>query len=198
MRGNGDAAKIFKLYGLGRCDIGIKDSILTFRLSAAAGHSGDTRAVSGFPIELKGKTNGILQTEETKKPEAVFWTEDGHTVKSLGLNGMNISSIDLSEQSFIVSTGKLSKEGGALWALTSEGAVYLFNRNLEDLKNFPVLTGEQPSAPPSAYEDYLVFPSKSGKLCFVYFDSSVKTVDIPDAKEVKAAPSIFENFLPYM
>ena len=194
MRGNGDAAKIFKLYGLGRCDIGIKDSILTFRLSAAAGHSGDTRAVSGFPIELKGKTNGILQTEETKKPEAIFWTEDGHTVKSLGLNGMNISAVDLSEQSFIVSTGKLSKDGGALWAVTSEGAVYLFNRNLEDLKNFPVLTGEQPSAPPSAYEDYLVFPSKSGKLCFVYFDSFLKTVDIPDAKEVKAAPSIFENF----
>lgn len=194
MRGNGDTAKIFKLYGLGRCDIGIKDSFLTLRLSAASDHSGDTKAISGFPIELKGKTDGILRTEAAKKPEAVFWTEDGHVVKSLGLNGMNISGKDLTEMSFIVSAGKTSKDGGVLWALTSEGAVYLFNRNLEDSKNFPVLTGEQPSAPPSAHEDYLVFPSKSGKLCFVYFDSSVKTVDIPYGAEVKAAPSIFENF----
>ncbi|MGP1458668.1 MAG: hypothetical protein ACTTKL_05095 [Treponema sp.] len=193
LRGSSDTAKILKLYGLGRADIGIKDSVLTLRLSAVAGHSGDMRAIPGFPIELEGKTDGMLYAESGKKAETVFWTENGRSVKALDLSSMNIRSADLPDECFIVDADKVSKGGGVLWAVTADGAVDLYNRSLESVKNFPVLTGEQPSASPAASENAVVFPTKSGKLCFVRTDASIMTADIPEGAVIKAAPAVLEN-----
>ena len=193
LRGADTPAKILKLYGLGRCDIAVKDSLLTFRLSAAAGHSGDMRSIPGFPRQLTGKTDGILYAQSGKKAETVFWTEDGRRIQSLELNGMTVQSADLSDACFIVGTEKPVKDGGVLWAVTADGAVYLYNRALEPIKNFPVLTGEQPSAPPAAAENAAVFPTKSGKLCFVRTDGTVTAADIPEGAVIKAAPALFEN-----
>ncbi len=190
LRGNAAFSRILKLYTLGRCDMRIKDSALTLSLHAVSRKSADLRAVPGFPLSLAAPAAPELQAEPGKKPGAVFWTEGRRTIKALELSGMQTASFEMSDSCAIVSAGAASKDGGVLWALTSEGAVFLFNRKLEVQAPFPVLTGEQPAAGPAAAENSLVFPTKGGALCFVYFDGAVKTAATPDAPPVRSAAAV--------
>ena len=187
LRGNAVFSRILKLYTLGRCDMRIKNSTLTLQLHAVSRSVGDLRAVPGFPISLAAPASPELQTEPGKKAGSVFWTEGGTTVKSLELSGMQTAAFESNDSCAIVSAGTPSKNGGVLWALTAEGAVYLLNRQLQAEAPFPILTGEQPAAEPSAAENYVVFPTKGGALCFVYFDGAVKTALLPDAPIVRSA-----------
>ncbi len=190
LRTAGSFTKVLELYNRGRCDIRIKNSVLICQLQAAARRSGDMRSVPGFPVSLAGTPDSDLQTEPGKNPGAVFWTENGTTVKSLELSGMSSMEQKMTDTCMIVSAAENLPGGGVLWGVTSQGAVYLFNRQLENIDGFPVVTGEIPSARPSAVGKTLLVPLNGGKVCIISDNGEKKILELPVTGSFKSAPGV--------
>lgn len=185
---------ILKLYNLGRCDFSLKDSVLTCELSAAATQTIDMRLVPGFPIQLSGASDFMLVAEPGKNPGAVFWIEDGRTVKSLELASMKQMEFVLPEKGFIAPAAEKSGGAGVLWAVTENGAVYLLNRELAVAnRNFPVLTGVIPSARPSALGKTLLIPAEDARIIMVKDDGAHTEVQLPPNGEIMSPPAVFKH-----
>ena len=183
-------ADVLKLYTVGRCDFRLKNSVLTCQLHAVASSVSDMRLVPGFPIALEGTTDFLLHAETGKNSGAVFWLENGKKIRSLELSSMKRTELDLSENASIVSAAEKCREGGVLWAVGANGAVYLLNRALENVGNFPILTGAVPSARPASFGKTLLIPSRGSRIVVVKDDGTYDEVQFPDDGEILSAPSL--------
>ena len=193
LRGNGTVSNILQLYTIGRSDIRIKDDVLTFQLQAVARRSGELRAIPGFPIQLSGMPDAALQVEPGQRPKTIFWIENERTIHALELSSMKQYTHELGDRATIVATARATKGGGVLWAVTEQGAVYLFTRELEIVPQFPILTGERPSARPNVSGDALVVPIASGGLCTVFATGGMSFVSLPLTGSLLAAPTVLGN-----
>ena len=193
LRNKTEFSSVLQLYTLGRCDLRIQNGTLVCQLQAVARRSGDLRSVPGFPIALEGKVDAELQREPGSRAGAVFWTEDGRTVRALELSGMKMYKMQLPDVCTITAAAEVLKEKGVLWAVTSRGAVYLFNRQLAVVPGFPVMTGETPSARASAMGHSLIVPMEGGILCTVRDDGTVQNMTLPVNGSIKSAPGVLDD-----
>lgn len=190
LRSNETFSKILQLYSIGRCDMRVSGGVLTMQLQAAARRSGDLREIPGFPVELDGKCGQVLLAEDTKKPGAVFWVEDGKEVNSLEVSSMKQYTALLSDNCSICVSPSEKKNDGVVWAVTEQGAVYLLTRELECLSPFPVITGYRPTSAASAYGTGIVFASDDDALVYVDRTGNIKTVPLDLTGSVKSEPAV--------
>ncbi|MCR5724481.1 MAG: hypothetical protein K6G80_05275 [Treponema sp.] len=191
LRTPGVHTKILELYTIGRADLRIKDGDAVVSLHAVARHAQDARAVPGFPVPLEGKAVPEILAEPGKNPSMLFWLEDGTKICSFDSSSMEQKSIVLPERLTLSSPNQAVNKNGVLWAVTQSGAVYLFDRNLEVISPFPVLTGERPSAGGAAYGgDALLVPLTGGSLCLVNSSGSVSLIQLPATGQLRSAPAV--------
>ena len=183
-------AKVLQLYTIGRADLRLRNGEAVIQLHAAARRAGDVRALSGFPMALEGRATSPLVLEPGKNPAVIFWLEDGVNLRSLELSGMERRTFALGDEGMICAASEPVHKTGVVWAVTSQGAVYLLDRTLEMLPAFPVLTGETPAAAPVGYGSSLLIPLQDGNLCQVDGDGRVGIIELPVTGSLRAAPAV--------
>lgn len=196
LRGDSAVTKALSLYSIGRCDIGFSDSSLVFNLSATARHTGDLRAIPGFPIKLEGAANGNMVLEKAKNPAYIYWTEKPGTIKSMEAASTKIYSLDLkvsSGETVYLASAESTPKQGLLWAVTSKGTVYLLNNKLEAEKGFPLVLRSAVSGPVNTSGSTVLVPLESGDLAIVDTDKSVKEISLPLIGQVKSAPAVLDR-----
>ena len=195
LRSKSLVSKILALYSTGRCDIALDGENLTLRLQASETQKHDSTDIAGFPIALSSRATSSLQKECGDKGSTVFWSENGRIIKSLDLKSLAVTERELPEEAFIVASAQNLRGGGVLWAVTKSGAVYLFNKKLEAVPQFPVLTGEIVSAPPVAQENSVVIPAESGALLFVDDGATAQSVPLSLNGSIKSAPAVLGDVI---
>ena len=193
LRGENYLSKILQLYTIGRCDFRIENSVLKCQLQANSKRAGNLKEIPGYSISLEGNSDYKIFIENAKNPNHIFWIEDENKIKT-----MNISSLLITEKKFnstkinICPTKSESTLVGILWVTTSEGEVYLLDKNLEVVENFPVILSGIPSGFSSATNDGVVIPLEK-KLSFVSSDGSEKIIELDIAGSIKSNPTVLNK-----
>ena len=178
VRGDNIISKVLELYTIGRCDVSVKEKVLSFQLSVASRPSGQVRKISGYPIALGGKSSQ-LQLENAKNPSYIFWVENGKTVKSMNITSSEGKELEFPSNVYIVAdNNKLEKEG-KLWIVTAEGGVYKVNRDLSIIEGYPILLESKPSTSPIVFGESLAVSLSNKKICLIGKDKVLNYLDIP-------------------
>ena len=195
LRGKSVFSEVLKLYSIGRCDIRINNCNLEFQLQAIARRAGDLRSIPGFPINLDetAKLEYILSTSNEKSPELVFWLENSKTIKALNVSSTQVFSFEMPEECCIKAAPQELANNGVLWAVTKNGAIYLFNNKLIPLKRFPILSGEKSVGLITATDSKLVMPLENGNILFVDSEGYIFTEEIEPMGKLRAVPVALEN-----
>ena len=191
LKGNSLVTEILSLYSIGRFDIRLSDSVLAFSLETAGRKLEDSRIVAGFSIPVGGEIDGKLISDNSKKKDNIFWLEGKKTVKSYEISSGKSFEFASDKSLWIKETS--SKNGGTLWALSDDGAVYLFDKNLKVLDNFPLFLDSVPSCEPSSCDEGLVIPMRDDRICFVSYDGNESFVPLEGSASIKSAPFVKEN-----
>ncbi len=193
LRENNTITQILQLYSIGRLDVRLKKGELTMQLQASAHRNGDARSVPGFPIELTGKTSEALYASSDKK--RLFWLEDSRFVCALNLDSMEKLRFELPSSGTIALSDSEGAKTGELWAVTNDGAIYLFNNNLELVSSqFPLLIGEKPTAQAAVCNGTLYIPVSSG-LHLVSSNGDNSAINLSLSGSIKSSPSVFKDFV---
>ena len=193
LRGENYLSKILQLYTIGRCDFRIENSVLKCQLQANSKRAGNLKEIPGYSISLEGNSDYKIFIENAKNPNHIFWIEDENKIKS-----MNISSLEITEKKFdsekinICTTKSETSLGGILWVTTSDGKVYLLNKNLEVVENFPITLSEIPTASSSATDDGIVIPLGQ-KLSFVSSNGNEKIIELDIIGSIKSNPTVLNK-----
>ena len=193
LRGENHFSKILQLYTIGRCDIRIENSVLKCQLQANSKRAGNLKEIPGYPISLEGSSDYKLLSDGNKNSNQIYWIEDKYILKT-----MNISSFVKAEKKFesekinICVAKKEFSSGGVLWVTTSEGKVYLLDKNLEVVENFPVILSEKPSADSSSFDEGLIIPLEK-KLCYIYTNGRKKIIEFDIVGSIKSNPTVLNK-----
>ena len=195
LRGQSELSEVLKLYSIGRFDLRIEDSAISFQLQAIARNSGDLRAIPGFPIPLEEdvKSDYTLHSEKSSSPNTVYWLEDSQIIKALEVSSTKISSYKMPESSTIQAAPKKLQNNGALWAVSKNGVIYLFDSKLNPIKNFPLLCEEKTTGIITATENNLLVPLESGNILVVDQNANISTIELEPMGNLKAAPQALGN-----
>ena len=191
LKGNSFVTEILSLYSIGRFDIRLSDSVLAFSLEAAGRKAEDSRIVAGFSIPVGGEIDGKLISDNSKKKDSIFWLEGKKTVKSYEISSGKSFEFASDKPLWIKETS--SKNSGTLWALSDDGTVYLFDKNLKVLDNFPLFLDSVPSCEPSSCDEGLVIPLRNDRICFVSYDGNESFVPLEGSASIKSAPFVKGN-----
>jgi len=196
IRGNNIFSKILELYTIGRCDIRIKDSILNFQLSVSTRQAGHLRSIPGFPIQLTEKASQ-LHIESGNTPSHIFWVENNNTIKSMNINSMQTKELELPSKVSITPTTNKTNSDGILWAVTEEGVVHLFSKDLEEIAGFPIMLESKPSATPIAQKQNLLIPMQTN-LCSITPQAKQQILSIPDISgSILATPTVLDDTITF-
>lgn len=196
LRGDNIISDILQLYSMGLCEIQLSEENLNFALHSISRPTGNLRILSGFPISLENKTNPEFFMDADKSSKIVYWVENDRIVCSLNLNSMEIKRVDFQDKiSIAVPNEKTDLKEGSLWVCTKEGTVYLLDKNLEIVKNFPIFTGMKASAECIVFGNKLVFPVEDGSICEVSSSGEYGLVPLITNFNLKAKPTVLDEYM---
>ncbi|MDR2897629.1 MAG: VCBS repeat-containing protein, partial [Spirochaetaceae bacterium] len=142
--------------------------------------------VPGFPIQVEGSLSPELYSFIEGNAQRLFWLEDERRLVSYNpVNGAAVRR-ELEEPGWIVS----ASSKGALWGVSRNGTVWLYDRDFFLLPGFPVSAGEGVSAPPAVQGNAVILPLESGVLCRIDDTGFVSSIRIPHTGEIMASPAI--------
>lgn len=190
IRGNSSLSQVLKLYNIGRTDLSIKKGELIFTLHANAKRNVSILPVYGFPIQLERSPSPSLEVFEGKDASHIYWLEDERFIIQLDTKTLKTRSVELSEKSSIV---KASSLNGELWAVTAQGAVYLFDGDLQSVDGFPVLTGEKMRAACTIINSSLLYPAENNIMCIVSPEGSINKISITANGTILSTPSVNDD-----
>lgn len=195
LRSKASLSKVLSLYAIGRTDFCISDRTLSIHLSAVSRPRPDDKNISGFPVMLEGKTDGllVLSKEIVKtKTRKLFWVEDHHVIHSMDIPSLKMDSIDAVEECFIV-PDKSPDKNGLLWVVTETGQISLLNSKLENVSGFPILSGENVEVAPSVTKDGIVFVTDRGSVVFADFKGKIRKIDLPVNGSLRSEPAVYND-----
>ncbi|MCR5123641.1 MAG: hypothetical protein K6B43_00400 [Treponema sp.] len=191
IRSNVSVSQVLELYTMGRFDVRIKDDEINFVLQANSSMSKNLRAVPGFPIELdKSAVVQSFVVENEQSPRFAFWTEK-NSIKRIDLSSLEMKGVEDVGKCELAQVGAKVKNG-ALWAVSSDGYVYLFDRNLSALENFPVVLPERTVSGISSCDDGILVPLENGSIALVRPNGTVSTIKMPEIS-IKSSPNVLGN-----
>lgn len=194
---NSMISKILKLYKFGRADVRIGENTLSFELNATSVKSDETKVVEGFPVECQGKLDYKLMISSQK--DTVYWVENSRDINSFELDSLQHNRMPMAGKAAVAPLAKSLKDKGDLWALTSNGTVYLLNRSLKAIDKYPVIA-DSPANPfelCTTAKNELIYPTKDGRIVF-YSTEKNKYAELPEgAGKVRTKPAVCENKLAF-
>jgi len=186
LKGQGAVTAVFRLYRQGLARLHIEDKIIDVSLSVIPGAGKGLVPVPSYPLDLGtagGRAGNRLYRILSGKDSRLLLTRGSGV---LAINPLDRSIREMNSgaspgtSTFVIPAAAENSIGpagssvpvnsgeGAAWVVGSQGQVSLVNKDMENLRNFPVTTGIQLSSPPGAW---------AGKLYLCGGDGSVYTVD---------------------
>ncbi len=193
LRSNAALSKVLELYTVGRFDVKIKEGEVDFVLQANADSAKDLRSVPGFPLELPADAvakNFVVENKDN--PKFVFWTGKD-SISQLDLASLEIKTVENVGKCELLPASSKQKDA-SIWAVSSDGYVYLCDRKLEFLENFPVVLPERTVPGIAVCDEGVLVPLENGSIVLVYPNGTSSTVKMPEIS-IKAAPNVLGNTL---
>ncbi|MDR1506233.1 MAG: VCBS repeat-containing protein [Treponema sp.] len=186
LKGGSPAASLLRLYRQGLLRASIKDSVLTFSLSAVPGAGRGVELVPGYPVNLGGRVdNHLYLAANSSGTEGRFLLARGSSALSINPSSRDIYELRGEDPVWVIPVegrrpGTMSEN--AAWIVSTKGLVTLANGNMEVSPSFPVITGIKPSSAPAAWDGKLYIPTEEGETGAIY---SMDT----DGKLTRAGPA---------
>lgn len=188
LRSNAGLSKVLQLYSNGRFTLEVCDDSVEVKLEAVSKHIIDFHCVPGFPVNLEGKTDGILQ----KSSSSIFWLENSKEVKAMGIPSTKIYSLKFDDKVYIKAADPSLKKKGALWILTEKGKVQLVDDKLKPVFE-AVDIMSYPSAALSCTKDKAVIATVDGNLVFVDAKGNISSKTLDVSGQIKSAPVVLDD-----
>lgn len=197
VKGNSTLSKIIRLYNIGRFDVEMKNKTVTITLQSSAIQNGSSLSIPGFPLQLSDTSENIIAKSNAKKSNMIFYIEKDGKLNGLNCQTFENKQIIISDIEYIVAASeKTAKDtGGEVWAITKQGLCFLLDKNLENVKGFPVILGVSTYCRPTVYGDSLLI---AGKDCVLYLvDPNAKISEIQtDAQDnIRSTPDVLNNYI---
>ncbi|MCR4578781.1 MAG: hypothetical protein K5681_00385 [Treponema sp.] len=193
LSGKSTLSEILRLYNIGRMDLNVQDGKIILSLQAAAVENASRQNILGFPMKLDSKASSKLIMLEGKKEKSLFWLQEKGNICSLNLSSFEKNNRLYEGVKYILA----SKDNQKLWALTSEGLIYLLNSSLEVCDNFPLMTGLNITCPPVLYESSILFIDDEGKLCFVDEKAEVEVLASMASEKIRSEAAVLEDSIAF-
>ena len=169
LKGNSSAAAVLKSYRQGLARLSFRDRVLHVSLSVIPGTGKGLVPAAGFPLNLLPASGG--QARAGKNLYQISSGREFRLVLARGNDALSVNTADRSiKEMRIPGTGIHVIPAGedSVWALNSQGQVYLLNKDMESQRGFPLSAGIHLSSQPADWK---------GKLFISGDDGSVHTVD---------------------
>ena len=177
LKGSGAAMAVLKSYRQGLARLNLENSILSVSLSVIPGAGKGIVPAGGFPLDLSGQGSaGANQGRVGNRLYRISSGKDTRLLLTRGADALAINPLDKTIREsrlggtnlYAIPADGSGSSDGAVWMINSQGQVSLANKDLENLRGFPISTGLALSSPPAVWE---------GKLFLSGEDGSVHTVD---------------------
>jgi hypothetical protein len=190
-----------QLYNIGRADVSVNrnrkgEGTLEVLLQAVSHEEKSTTAVPGYPLTLDGKKNMQFCRNVEKKPQLVFWVQDDTNIQLLCVDTSTGANYSCSAKVQIVPAEK-NAAAGVLWAVTGDGSVFLFDKEMKPLSGFPVALGAGASVSPVCYKDMLLVYVDDGTFRFVKTDGTFTTKTIGENVKLQSPPAVLGNVIAF-
>lgn len=198
MRSNSGISNLLSLYGQGLASLRFYNKAMHLELYAQVSSDKTQRIeIPGFPQKSKRRieTDPLVVYDAARVPRA-FWTS-GKRVEAMDLRSGSIQSLEADDTVYITleTEASLLKR---LWAVSKRGTLYQLSPELEPFSGFPLLSGEDVSAPPLAAEDNVYVPLSAGPaLLILDADSTLKRTE-PFGSRLHTAPLSSGNGLVFL
>lgn len=193
LKSKSSVSKVLQLYNVGKADLRVKSNVLEISLMAVECESSGVSGLNGFPADPEGKITSELYQSKIPNSRSVFFTQQNKIV-SYDLASRNKIEREADNIKFIVPaavSGKVDKNTPALWAVTSDGTVYLMDEKLEDKQGFPMMTGFIPSSAGAVSSQGVMFNAKGRRLVTVFPDGKIVTRNVDSFDDLGTKPVFF-------
>ena len=200
LKSNTSVSKALQLYNIGRADVRIErngegEGNLFITLQAISNEAKNENEIAGYPLNLDGAKNEQLCRNNLKKPNFFFWVQDENKIQFYNADTSATSSFECKNKVFVIPTSK--GEQNILWAVTTTGEIYLFNKDFSLVQNYPVKIEAAVSVKPALFENKLLVVSNDKNFYLVSDDCSVQKLNIPYEGKIKSTPAVYEKTLAF-
>jgi hypothetical protein len=161
LRGSGGLVDALRLFKRGAASLSFVEGALRLELSATnegtAGGAARAVELPGFPVKAGGRMDSDPRAGSSASGDPMAYWTSGGSVLGLDLSSGKRFELPMDEGGRLA----LVEKGGAIesvWAVSGRGAVYRCDPRLRLAEGFPVLTGDNPTAPPSSLDGSLLVP----------------------------------------
>jgi hypothetical protein len=202
LKGNTLAAAILKLYRQGLARLSLEQRAARISLTVIPGPGKGLAPVPGFPVDAGGNADSRLYGIRWGQESRLLLVRDN---AALALNPADRSFSEmqnpgsrgsllyvLPREAEIFPARNTDGEEGAAWVLNSQGRVSLVNKNMENLRGFPVITGVRLSSPPAAQGGKLYIPGEDGYVYAVDSQGGVSRGETKFRTPLLSPPSFIE------
>ena len=218
LKGGGAVTAILRLYRQGLVRLHLENMVLDVSLSVIPGAGKGIVPVAGYPLDLMGSAQVSAQGRIGNRLYRIFSGKDtrllftrgsevlavnpiDRTIKEMNLPGSPGASlyvIPVTDESqsrparSIGSNGSVNSGEGAAWVVNSQGHVSLVNKDMENLKGFPLATGIQLSSSPAAWGEKLILCGEDSFLYTVDSRASVNRWGTAFSAPLRSPPSFLD------
>ncbi|MDR0314312.1 MAG: hypothetical protein LBI14_12050 [Treponema sp.] len=167
LRGNNAIAPILRLYRQGLARLSFEDNRVHVGLSIIPGQGSGLTPAPGFPIALSGRP--VNQAYILKQGnESRILLSRGNSALSINPADQSVKTLDVPGTSTRVWVIPADGIDGAIWVVSSQGRVYLTDKDLEEFRGFPRITGLRISAAPVAWNKKLYLFDYDGAIASIH------------------------------
>jgi hypothetical protein len=199
LKGNNEVSAVLRLYRQGLARLSFENSVLTVSLQAIPGAGSGIVPVVGYPLDIaglnaQGRAGSSLYQLSSGKDTRLLFTR-GNDV--LALNPLDRSVKELqapgaSGSNFYAIPVEGAAGEGVVWVVDSRGNVDLANKDMENLRGFPISTGIRLSAPPGAWGGKLFLCDEDGLIYTVDSGASVGPWGTGFSEALRSPPSFLD------
>lgn len=199
VKGNSTLSKIIRLYNIGRFDVEMKNKIVTITLQSSAIQNGSSISIPGFPMQLSDTSENRIVKSNAKKSNMIFYIETDGKLNGLNCQTFENKQITISDVEYIVAASeKTAKDtGGEVWAITKQGLCFLLDKNLENVKGFPVILGVSTYCCPTIYGDSLLIAGKDCVLYLVDTNAQITEIQTTAQDNIRSTPDVLNNYIAF-
>ena len=177
VKGNNLLSPILRLYQQGLLRLTLKNSQAHAVLSIIPGQGKGLSMAPGFPLEPGGRiANQINFMGPDRSGDSRILLSSGNTAIAIDPANLQRKTLEVpgSGRIWIIPAHGID---GAVWIVSSQGRIYLCDKDLEPMRGFPRITALRLTAPPVAHNAKLYLAEYNG------YESSVHVIDERAAME---------------
>jgi hypothetical protein len=185
LKANALITPVLRLYRQGFVQLSLENHELRLELSVMQGLGIGLELVPGFPLEIRRRIeNQVYDLKTKKKNESNIFLTQGNTCLAINPADLSLKTLEITGNPGRIWLIPAEGINGAVWAVNSQGRVYLANNDLETLQGFPRITGLRVAAGPAAW---------GGKLYLSDFSNNEGAIHVIDEKgSLEKWPQTFE------